>query len=637
MTLPCGYYSEISEFLEISYSDWLEQLQNHHIHCMNEPASRSQITAWKNSFTVLQQELQKLIEYHPDAHQWAIIFEYELPREGGRRPDVIILGQGTIYVIEFKDFSLTHQAHVDQVDAYARDIQNYHAQSHYYRVIPFLLLTKAKSRFEEWEKVLILSPDTLVKGILDQNISSDQSYIEPTAWIVADYDPLPSLIDAARIIFNNEPLPHIRRALSAGIPETIEALNRVATHAQENGERHLAFVTGVPGAGKTLVGVQFVYENALIDSEIKKNAVFLSGNGPLVQVLQHALKNRVFVQDVHRFLKQYGGTKTKNPVEHIWIYDEAQRAWDAQRVEEKRGHSTSEPEDFLNIGERMNEWVLMIALIGEGQEIHLGEESGLPQWNDALAEMEGEWTVHCPQKIASLFPAATAIQTNETLDLTVTLRSHLAEDVSEWIQMVLDGDFVRAEQLAAKMYYQGFDMYITTHFESATEYVKARYQGQYDKRYGLIASSKAKNLPDYGIHNEFTYTRAMKVGPWYNDPHDSPMSCCALHDVATEFSCQGLELDFPIVCWGIDFHWDNINGQWKSPRAGGRSKARDPHRLRMNSYRVLLSRGRDGFIIFVPPEQKMASTYRALKAAGVREMKNEYGDSVGVGIEVLDV
>ncbi|WFN33462.1 DUF2075 domain-containing protein [Methanogenium sp. S4BF] len=632
MTLPCGYRSELSEFLEVSYSDWLGQLQNHHIQCMHEPASRSQITAWKNSFKVLQRELPKLIEAHPDACQWSILFEYELPREGGRRPDVVILGQGTIYVIEFKDFRVMHQAHVDQVDAYARDLQHYHALSHDYQVIPLLLLTKSASRFEKSEKVRIISPDTLVKAIIAQNISTDTSWIDPVAWLNADYSPLPSLISAARIIFNNEPLPHIRRALSAGIPQTIEALNGVAQKAKEKNERHLAFVTGVPGAGKTLVGIQFVYENVLVESVISKNAVFLSGNGPLVQVLKHALKTSVFVQDVHRFLKQYGGTKTKIPHEHIWIYDEAQRAWDAKQVEEKRGHSTSEPEDFLTIGERMDSWVLMIALIGEGQEIHLGEESGLPQWNEAIAEMEGSWTVHCPTKIASVFPDATAIQTNEALDLTITLRSHLAEDVSEWIQNVLDGDFVQARELADRMYEQGFDMYITTQLSLATEYVKDRYMGQSEKRYGLLASSKAKNLPDYGIHNEFNYTRTMKVGPWYNDPQDSPQSCCALHDVATEFSCQGLELDFPIVCWGSDFCWDEDQSQWKSPKVTRMNKARDPHRLRMNSYRVLLSRGRDGFIIFVPPEQRMASTYRALKAAGVREIRNEYADAVGVAV-----
>ena len=147
-------------------------------------------------------------------------------------------------------------------------------------------------------------------------------------------------------------------------------------------------------------------------------------------------------------------------------------------------------------------------------------------------------------------------------------------------------------------------------------YVKERYKGQENKRYGLLASSKAKNLPAWGIHNEYNYTKNMREGPWYNDPPSSFNSCCALRDVATEFSCQGLELDFPVVCWGDDFTWD---GAWKSPPAK-RSKAKDPHQLRVNSYRVLLTRGRDGFIVFVPNEIGMWLKYEVLKGAGVREI-----------------
>jgi DUF2075 family protein len=425
------------------------------------------------------------------------------------------------------------------------------------------------------------------------------------------------LIQAARTIWNKQPLPQIKRALSAGIPQTIEELIRIAKLAQSKNELHLALVTGVPGAGKTLVGIQLVYENHLDNSDIRNNAVFLSGNGPLVKVLQHALKNSIFVQDVHGFLKDYGGSTAKIPHEHIWVYDEAQRAWDAERVNEKRGHATSEPEDFLKLAERMNSWALMVALIGEGQEIHLGEESGLPQWNDALSVMKKPWTVHCPEKIADNFTGKVKAEKSPVLDLSITLRSHLAEDVAQWIAAMLEGDLPHSRSLAERVASQGFDVYLTTDINVATQYVKERYQDQIDKRYGLLASSKAKNLPAWGIHNEFNYTKNMREGPWYNDPPSSFNSCCALRDVATEFSCQGLELDFPIVCWGNDFTWD---GAWKSPPAK-RSKAKDPHQLRVNSYRVLLTRGRDGFVVFVPNEIAMRSTYEALKGAGVRELQ----------------
>ena len=564
---------------------------------MNIPGDESQILAWDHSFDILQRELKRLVQTKPAIQNYTIIFEYELPRERGRRPDVVILGS-CVFVLEFKDYAKLLEAHSDQVAAYARDLKNYHAGSQPYDVLPILVLARAKDLITRDEDVIVLSPDHIADVFTVESALETGKLIDPTQWLASEYSPLPSLITAARTIWKKQPLPQIKRALSAGIPQTIAELISIAQSAKANNELHLALVTGVPGAGKTLVGIQLVYENHLEGSDIQNDAVFLSGNGPLVKVLQHALKYKIFVQDVHGFLKEYGGDTTKIPHEHIWVYDEAQRAWDAERVSEKRGHATSEPEDFLLLAERMNSWALMVALIGEGQEIHLGEESGLPQWNDALAKMQKPWIVHCPEKIAGTFTATKKLVTTNVLDLSVSLRSHLAEDVAQWISTILAGDLLHAKVLSDRVRNQGFDVYITQDINVATNYVKERYKGQEDKRYGLLASSKAKNLPKWGIHNEYNYTKNMREGPWYNDPPSSFNSCCALRDVATEFSCQGLELDFPIVCWGDDFVWDGI---WKSPPAK-RSKAKDPHRLRVNSYRVLFTRGRDGFIVFVPPE-----------------------------------
>lgn len=622
MNSHCGWSGTINDFLSLKRPAWLSSLNEHHQRCMNCPADESQQSAWVHSFDILQAELKKIVLMNPFFGYFPIIFEYELLRERGRRPDVIILGSTTIFVLEFKDYGKILPAHVDQVNAYARDLKHYHAVSHPYTIIPILVLTRVKDLIQLSGTTTILSANT-ISSFLDGQIPHDITpLIDMNTWITAEYSPLPSLIQAARTIWQKQPLPQIKRALSAGIPETIAKLIEIAQTAKENNELHLAFVTGVPGAGKTLVGIQLVYENHLDESDIKNNAVFLSGNGPLVKVLQYALKNSIFVQDVHGFLKTYGGSTSKIPHEHIWVYDEAQRAWDAERVKEKRGHPTSEPEDFLKLAERMNSWALMVALIGEGQEIHLGEESGLPQWNEALSMMKKDWIIHCPQRIAHHFSEQKKVKNDDTLDLTVTLRSHLAEEVAQWIKALLDGDLGKAQIFAESVRNQGFDVYITNDINIATNYVKERYKGQEDKRYGLLASSKAKNLPAWGIHNEFNYTKNMKEGPWYNDPPQSFHSCCALRDVATEFSSQGLELDFPIVCWGNDFLW--VDNAWKSPPAK-RSKAKNPHMLRMNSYRVLLTRGRDGFIIYVPNEPQMESTYYILIASGIQPLPSAYG------------
>src|SRR5262249_32903497 len=212
--------------------------------------------------------------------------------------------------------------------------------------------------------VAVVGPSDVGHTIAQYASKAATTPIDPATWLSSDYAPLPTLVGAARTIFKHEPLPQIRRAQSAGIPETVAELIRIADEAQARGELHLALVTGVPGAGKTLVGLQFVYSNHFEGDH--RSAVFLSGNGPLVKVLQHALRSSVFVQDVHGFLKTYGGKARRQPEEHIWVYDEAQRAWDAERVREKRGHGASEPEDFLRLSTRMNGWALTVGLIGEG-------------------------------------------------------------------------------------------------------------------------------------------------------------------------------------------------------------------------------------------------------------------------------
>jgi hypothetical protein len=182
------------------------------------------------------------------------------------------------------------------------------------------------------------------------------------------------------------------------------------------------------------------------------------------------------------------------------------------------------------------------------------------------------------------------------------------------------GKFEQAAELMPLLIQDGFDAYLTRDIELAKNYCRDRYQTELEKRYGLLASSRARNLTQYGADNDYLATKKLKIGAWYVAPADSPLSCCALEDVATEFSCQGLELDFPIVAWGNDLIWRTCEetplATWSTSTR--QKNVRDPLRLRLNSYRVLLTRGRDGFIIFVPPESKMNSTFEALKRSGLR-------------------
>jgi hypothetical protein len=406
----------------------------------------------------------------------------------------------------------------------------------------------------------------------------------------------------------------VKRALAAGLPETVKLLARLTEGAAEGGERLLAFVAGVPGAGKTHVGLRLVYER----SNEAGRGTFLSGNGPLVAVLQDALRSRVFVRDLHAFIRTYGINKTTEaPREHGLVFDEAQRAWDRHYHGTQRQVDASEPELLVQISERVPEWSALVGLVGDGQEIHSGEEAGLGKWRDAARPPNATrpWKVHCPPRLASTF-IDPPVQAHELLDRKVSLRNRRAERFHDWVALLLGGVIPEAGGRAFPIQADGFPIYLTRVLDEAKEYVRDRYVGQPGKRYGLLASSHAKGLDRFGVNNSYMATSRMNIAKWYNAPADDQRSCCALVQPVTEFGCQGLELDLPILCWGPDVMWRN--GEWQLSPVRRRYPQTDPSQLLINTYRVLLTRGRDGVVIWVPPMPVLHETEHILLAAGVR-------------------
>lgn len=603
-----GWAGTVKDFLSESSANWLDSLSRHHVLLFNQPPSGSQFDAWKDEHKVLSQSLRDVAIAEPDATKWGIAFEYELPLEGGRRPDVVILAGQAVAVLEFKQTGAVRQSDRDQVIAYARDLMEYHERSHGKSVFPVLVLTGAKSSRHD-PHIQIVEPSSLAKLLLD---SAKPGQISLDEWLKSDYQPLPILIAAARKIFQNEPLPAIKRALSAGIPEAVEELGQIVEDAAKNGKRSLAFVTGVPGSGKTLAGLTLVYER------VKKmsNATFLSGNGPLVEVLQDALKSRVFVRDLHAYIKSYGLTP-KVPSDHVIVFDEAQRAWDAGYMLSKKQVDRSEPDLLVDIGEKIPDWSALVGLVGEGQEIHAGEEAGISQWNDAVQPSAGRqtWEIHCSERLKPQF-SNVKVKTYKHLDLTISLRSHRADSLHEWVVALLAGKISDAARLANKIQAQMFPMYLTRSLDDAKQYLEGRYEGDPHARYGIIASSKShKLLAQYGVHSDFMATKNVRIAKWFNEPRGNPRSCCELKDVVTEFGCQGLELDFPLIAWSDDMKWSG--NTWQFTKFRTRYELEDPEQIRRNAYRVLLTRGRDGFVIFIPPHSSMDETEHTLLASGV--------------------
>lgn len=618
--MTCGWHGSIDDLMKVSGEELISAIIDFYRKSTGENPASTQTGAWADSLSCLREQFEILRDMLPGSGQWALAFEYELPREGGRRPDLVVLARNRIVVLEFKQKHTIEQADIDQVVAYARDLENYHEASHGHTVLPVLVPTKKDGEVECLFDVTVVPPRRIAEFFAGLPVSNEPEIHLPT-WLASDYSPLPTLVEAARRIFRDEPLPQIKRAASAGVDKTIDYLLSVAKKAKSAGERHLALVTGVPGAGKTLVGLKFVHEHHFDEPGWGANsAVFLSGNGPLVEVLQDALGSKVFVQAMRNFIKQYGLRKA-TPREHVLVFDEAQRAWDLNQVREHHKVSRlsedlrSEPGMLVEIAERLRGWALVVGLIGEGQEIWVGEEGGLEQWNTAIRESRLPWIVHGPTYLASEFGAASRYVSEDLLNLTSSLRTHLAEDVQKWIGRLLNGELPGLRTLADRIHAQGFRMYLTTSIDRAKDYVQKRYSGEPHKRYGLLASSRAGDMKKFGVCNR---DRLFRKAAWYNAPPESPYSSCAMHLVASEFESQGLELDLPIICWGNDLYWSE--SEWKTKPYTGKRPLKDPHRIRLNSYRVLLSRGRDGFIIFAPPTKELEETVRVLHDAGVRPL-----------------
>jgi hypothetical protein len=600
----------VEQFLALPDSVWRAAMVAHHLALLNAPPSSSQEAAWDEEGAIMRATLRDVCIAEPSATAWGLAFEFELPLENGRRPDVVVLAGGSVVVLEFKQVWTAQPGAIDQVSAYARDLAEYHAASHGHAVVPILVLTRARQPLGT--EVESVDPSGVAGALLRH---ASPGAIPLDAWLHSPYAPLPTLIAAARRIFRHEPLPAVRRALSTGIPDAVELLGTLAEAAAANGGRVLAFVAGVPGSGKTLAGLTLVYERTARMSA----ATFLSGNGPLVEVLRDALDSTVFVRDLHAFITTYG-LSVKVPNEHVIVFDEAQRAWDEGYMAYKHGVEHSEPALLVQVGERLQGWATLVGLVGDGQEIHAGEEAGIAQWDRAISPPNAteRWTIHCPPRLSDAF-AGHEVHTHEPLDLTISLRSRRADHLHDWVAALLSGSLAFAARHAVRVQAEQFPLYVTRDLDAAKTYARDRYAEEPDARYGLLASSRSQRfLPPFGIDSSFPATKRVRLARWYNEGAGHPRSCCALEEVVTEFGCQGLELDLPIVCWADDYAWNGA--AWVAKTGRPRYPLDDAEQLRRNAYRVLLTRGRDGLVVYLPDDRSLDLTEHALLAAGLRPL-----------------
>jgi hypothetical protein len=624
-----GWDSSFSEFREAPPKQIRERLA-----AFIKDASPEQIRAWDEAIPPLQTEVDEVLVRDVLAEQYSAILEYELPMEA-RRPDVILLVGAGVMVIELKGKVYPTQADLDQAAAYARDLRNYHRECEGREVVAVLVPTRATGYQELVDGVHVTGPDSLDALVARITAEHPEPVVNRAAFLSEEaYRPLPTLVEAARELLKSGTLRTIHRAHAATGP-ALDTISKIVHHTALTKSRHLVLLTGVPGAGKTLVGLQTVHAKFLDDLAVDRGngkpsapAVFLSGNGPLVEVLQYEMRSvgdgKTFVRGVKDYIKRYSKGSLVPP-EHVLVFDEAQRAFDIDQMRKKHGeHVRSEPEEFTRFADRIPDWCVVVGLIGSGQEIHVGEEAGLVQWRTAVegSSQLPNWTIHGPPGVSGLFRGGKApFETEAALNLDTELRFHQARELHHFVAELLEGAATEdLAPLASRLNVDGLHLRVTRDLETAKAYLRERYADDPTARFGMVASSKDRDLVNFGVLNDFPSTQRVKPGPWYGEnEHDyAGNSCRLLRTCVTEFGAQGLELDSALLAWGTDFV--RHKGKWSTARARGylrSAKVRDPYQLRMNAYRVLLTRGRDGTVIFVPRLAVLDETYEYLTKAGM--------------------
>ncbi len=594
----------------------------------------SQKDAWLKQIEILKAIL--------DEYDGSIFFEYSIPRMG-KRIDVVLLIENVIFVLEFKigekEFLLSNY---DQVWDYALDLKNFHETSHTHLIAPVLIATEAKevhlnvSTTHHNDRLLFPvktnshNLNDAIKTILK---FSDGEKINQDQWILGRYSPTPTIIEAAMALYNKHSVAEITRsdASAKNLTSTSNALSKVISEAKAKKEKVICFVTGVPGAGKTLVGLDVATKH--LDKENNTTSVFLSGNGPLVAILREALTRdkvkrekeggrrikkgevmsrvKVFIQNVHHFRDECLIDSTSPPFDHVAIFDEAQRAWDHAQTEKfmrrKKNvpnFSYSEPEFLISCLDRHKDWAVVICLVGGGQEINTGE-AGISEWIKSVTRSFANWKVvisdrltdseYAAGKALSILDGNPNVITDSNLHLSVSLRSFRAENLSLLVKNLLDLN-VNAAHENYESLKERYPIVITRDLLTAKQWLKNKARGS--ERYGIVVSSQAQRLKPHAIDVK----SPMDPIHWFLDDKTDVRSSFYLEDVATEFHVQGLELDWACVTWDADFRFTKngwtyfsfVGDKWQNV------KKEERRQYLKNAYRVLLTRARQGMVIVVP-------------------------------------
>ncbi|MGG3563182.1 DNA/RNA helicase domain-containing protein [Neobacillus rhizosphaerae] len=596
------------------------------------PVGDLQKASWTDTFDFLQSIFQPQIAHYQELY---IVFEYMLPLEKGRRPDILLMLKDRVIILEFKQKGRVSLEDIEQTIGYQEDLKKFHHVTYEkgLKIKGYLVLTEAVQSFEVVRGIEILNRNNFLEKVRISG-SVFQRENDVNEWVSSPYQPLPTVTKATLDLFQDGHLPHIKNIEEGAISETVKFIKkRIRANETVGKGKEIIFVSGVPGAGKTLVAIKTLYDyNAYQYKEGNQplSAIYLSGNGPLVNVLQEQLQDvafnesvgKTYIKGVFEFKREYLHTRIIPPF-HCIFFDEAQRAWD----EEKMGrYQMSEPEGLLQVGEKIfnhKGYATIVCFIGDGQTIHVGEEKGIPLWQQALMNHPG-WRVYIPPNYAEQFQG-TYYRECEQLFLDTSIRSNFI-DTSGWIEALLKMDMETARNELVQMQEKGFILRISCDYEACKRFIENKRIDFPDMMYGMLVSSKSYENQVRRYTNNPYYKSFMKdtdAGKWFL--HE----CKTWRQGATEFVCQGLELDFPLVCFGGDYFIHNRNWMIESSvyqRFQLRENERNDKKFSnfpviiANIYRVLLSRSRRGMVLYIPNEPRFNETYDFFINTGADEL-----------------
>jgi len=627
-------------------------------------SNTNQNKSWEHQIPMLKSALEGL--------KGTLFFEFSIPRMG-KRVDCLVIIENVVFVIEFKIGEKKYlNSNIDQVWDYALDLKNFHKPSHNALLVPILVASDAKRSFIEicttsHNDNLVLpiksNKNDLRNDVIHKSLSffSDKSLLDGDEYAKGSYSPTPTIIEAAVSLYNNHSVENITRndADVENLKITESSISQIIDYAKINSKKIICFVTGVPGAGKTLVGLKVATTH--LDKEKGTASVFLSGNAPLVAILQEALTRdkvrqekelgnkitkevakegvKAFIQIIHHYRDAYL-VDPNPPYDHVAIFDEAQRAWNKKqtvnfmkRKKNQPNFKYSEPAFLVSCLERHKDWAVIVCLVGGGQEINTGE-AGISEWLNAIYYSFPNWEVCIsPHLTDNEYSAVETINKlkekcvtkfDENLHLSVSMRSFRAENVSLFVKQVLDIDKENAQKTYS-LISKNYPIVLTRDLNKAKAWLKEKARGS--ERYGIVVSSKAERLKPHGIFVK----SPMNPVHWFLEDKNDVRSSYYLEDVATEFHVQGLELDWACVTWDGDLRYSESG--WKTFSFVGTKwqniHKEDRKQYLINAYRVLLTRARQGMVIVVPegniedstrkPEY-YDSTFKYLKSVGIDEI-----------------